>query len=308
MVGGNANADSRVGGAIAHEHAVAGGVIVFRDQHARVKRRGLPRIVLVLAGTRGSRGRGIDVEVLAVDDLGRDRDRSASLDHFDLEGHEREVAVGEAHHAARAHAHLGAARGAPQKIAAQNALAEVDPALVFEEVARGDVERFIVDVQLDDGRIGRVHDGLPGLREAERVLRVLDGPGFVEPVEERAVTCDVAALLGRAAHAEIAVRGRENRFEEAELCAGARLDELPLIHGQVHPVHGVGGDFMDAHASSLRSSTTMVAPASASASWPTPRLTPMTAPKLPAAPACTPLVASSSTTAFSAGTPTSFAP
>ena len=203
---------------------------------------------------------------------------------------------------------MGAARGAPQEVAAQHAFAKVDPALVFEQVARGDVERFIVHVQLDDGRIGGVDDRLAGFRESEGVFGVLDGPGFVEAVEERAVACHVAAFFGGAAHAEVAVRGGEDRFEEAEIGAGTRFHELPLVDGKVDPVHGIGGDFVDAHASSLRSSTTIVAPASASASWPTPRLTPMTAPKLPAAPAFTPLVASSSTTAFSAGTPTSFAP
>src|SRR5699024_2754935 len=125
--------------------------------------------------------------------------------------------------------------------------------------------------------------------EAEGGFGVVDLPGLVEAVEEGAVRGRVPALLGGRAHPEVAVGRREQRLGQAEVRVRAGLDQAPLVQRQVGAVDGIGGDRAQAgHEISSRSATTWVAPAAASSAAPAPRSTPITAPKLPAAPERTP--------------------
>src|SRR5699024_3720428 len=98
----------------------------------------------------------------------------------------------------------------------------------------------------------------------------------------------------------------EQGLHQAQIAIGAGLDQAPLVDRQVEAVDRIGGHRAQAaHVISSRSATTSVAPASDRAWWPTPRSTPITAPKRPSAPAWTPETASSYTTVSPRGTPSS---
>src|SRR5690606_30215286 len=300
------------------QHA-PGELVALARVEPLAERRG-PHVVLVLA-------------VLAVEDLRRDRDRRRVVEHRDLERHDREVALDERHHALRADLHALARRRAPHELAPQDAVAQVERALVVDEVRDGQQERLVVDVEPDHLRVRDVDDGLAHAREPVRLLGVPDRPGLVEPVDERPVRVGLAALLDVAAHAEVAVRDGEQRLGHAEVLGGElRLDEPPRLGREAQAVDGallVGGAADHASPPSVgaaaaasvatrgrsrtvasrspRSVTTTSAPCACSAAAPTPRSTPSTRPKPPAAPAWTPESASSTTTASAAGTPRSSA-
>ena len=95
--------------------------------------------------------------------------------------------IGEADHAAGTQFHPLARRGSPHQITGQASRTEVKSAFVVIQVGLPKGEGLVVNVDLDELRIGDVHDGLSRARESEGLLSVLDGPGFVETVDEGAV-------------------------------------------------------------------------------------------------------------------------
>ena len=113
-------------------------------------------------------------------------------------------------HAAARDEHALARGRAPLDRSAERAEPEVEAALIGEELGLGEHERLVVDVEADDLRVGHVDDGLPDAREAERLFGVPDGPGLVEPVDERAVHVAVTALFDVAAQADVAVADAEH--------------------------------------------------------------------------------------------------
>jgi hypothetical protein len=181
VVDADAEGHAAVGRAVAEQHPV---VVVLADpglQHAavedlrkaRVEGGALARLVL-------------GPVVLAVHDLGGHDERCRVVEELDLVGHDDEVAVLERHEPRRAHPHVLAARGRPDEVTPQDALAEVEAALVLGEPGGGQVQRLVVDVELEVGRIRHVHDRLAGARKTVGVLGVDDRPRLVEAVHERA--------------------------------------------------------------------------------------------------------------------------
>jgi hypothetical protein len=125
--------------------------------------------------------------VLAVEDLRRDRDRRGIVEHRDLQRHHREVPLGEGDHPGGTKAHPLAGRCAPENVAVVHAGAEVDGALVLQQVGDREQQRLVVDVDAHRLGVGGVHDGLAHAREPVGLLGVLDGPRLVEAVDEGAV-------------------------------------------------------------------------------------------------------------------------
>src|SRR5207247_3141298 len=143
--------------------------------------------------------------------------------------------------------------------------------------------------------------------EAVRLLPVGDRPGFVKPVDERAIVERRLPLEEPAAHAEVPVGGRHDGFVLGEELGGEDfLDEAPVIDGVDefggqdgivldHGRSNVGTGsttrsakrcsyFLTAASSSARSFTTTSAPFWRSAS-PSPwRSMPMTSANPPARP------------------------
>src|SRR3954452_25309596 len=112
--------------------------------------------------------------------------------------------------------------------------------------------------------------------------------------------------IGRpvAAHPQVAVRrGEQGARQPAVIVPQFGLHQPPGVDGKSLAVDGDRAA-LQRHASvASRSSTTMSAPAWVSASRLPPRSTPTTSPKLPARPAATPELASSTTTASAGFTP-----
>jgi|SRR5208337_393741 len=96
----------------------------------------------------------------------------------------------------------------------------------------GQPERLIVDEQLYDLAVGHAEDRLPGFREAVGVLRIDDGPGFIEPVDQGAVFGIRAAFLWTAAHADISIAKRQHRLQLGQE-VGTKLffDDVPFVGG-----------------------------------------------------------------------------
>ena len=247
-----------------------------------------------------------------VDHLGGDRDGHLLVQRRDLVGEDGEVALGEGHHPPGAHQHAVPARGAPQQLATEHPLGEVQGALVGHQVRDRQDHGLVVDVQLEDRRVRRADDGLAHLREPVGLLGMPDAPRLVHAVEERAVVRGVATLLVGATDAQVPVADREQRLGGAQvLVAEELLGQAPLVDRETRPVQVAGQRAARgvrspvSHISSARSATTRSAPACRRASGPTPRSTPMTSPNPPARPAAAPDTASSTTTARSTGTPRS---
>ena len=90
-----------------------------------------------------------------------------------------------------------------------------DPAVIPQ--ARGrQVERLIVHVELDDRRVGHVHDRLAGLGERGRVFCVHNRPGLVEPVDECPGDQRGATLFEAAPDADETVTQREDGLGQAD--------------------------------------------------------------------------------------------
>ena len=190
----------RVGAAVAEDDPAVAAPVRLRLQHPLLERLGLARV------DAGAHRGGPDVvlvaAVLPVEGLGGDHHRRVVVQHGDLEGHDRQVPLGEGHHPGRLTpcTRLPAGR-APDDVAAQHAVAEVERPLVDLEVGDRQQHRLVVDVELDRLVVGDVDDGLPDPGEAERLLGVPDRPDLVEAVDEGAVGVGLAALLDVAAHA-----------------------------------------------------------------------------------------------------------
>ena len=91
-------------------------------------------------------------------------------------------------------------------------------------------ERLVVDVQADDLGVRHVDDGLTQLREAVGLLAVDDGPRLVEAVDVGAVVHHRLPLVARPPHAQVAVRGGEQRLGRGQVVlVEARLDETPRV-------------------------------------------------------------------------------
>jgi hypothetical protein len=63
-------------------------------------------------------------------------------------------------------------------------------------------ERLVVHVELDDRRVGHIHDRLAGLGESGRAFGMHNRPGLVEPVDECPGDQRRAALLEAAPDAD----------------------------------------------------------------------------------------------------------
>ena len=122
--------------------------------------------------------------VLPVEDLGVDHDRGVVVDG-DLVADRGDVAVLERHEPLGAHVDVLAGRGRPQDVPAQRAGPHVQDPLVAGEACRGQVERLVVDVELQDGGVGDVDEGLAEARQAVGLLGVDDRPRLVEAAHER---------------------------------------------------------------------------------------------------------------------------
>lgn len=102
-------------------------------------------------------------------------------------------------------------RRSPVRLAPQHACAEVEYALVVEQVAESNVERLVVDQQPHDLAVGDVDDHLPGLRVAVAGLCIGERPLLVEAVQIRAGEPVRLAFIEVAAQPDVPVRKREHR-------------------------------------------------------------------------------------------------
>ncbi len=175
--------------------------------------------------------------VLTVEELRGDHHGRRSVEERDLEGHHGEVAVHEADQSLRCDPDSLARWRAPDQVARQHPVAEIDGALVGVEIGGRQQQRLVVDVQLEQLGVGHVDDRLAGLGEAVRLLGMHDRPRLVEPVEVGAVAVGLTALLGIGSHPQIAVAECEQGLEGAEIVVGVRaFDESPWLDGE--PVLG----------------------------------------------------------------------
>src|SRR5699024_4043993 len=233
-------------------------------------------------------------------------------------------------------------------VTVQGAGAHVEGALVLDGLPVAQVERGIAHEQADQFPVGHVHHGLARFGEPVSGLGMRQGPLLVEAVDVGARHHPRFALFEAAAHADVPVGQRDQGFAGRQLRHGQTgTGHLPRVHLVAWPVRAVlggvtglagvavlavpvadrffswawprsrpvgvsgagcwGAGFSAARRSASASTTTF-APASARAwAWSS-RFTPITYPKLPARPACTPEIASSITTASAGSTPSAWAP
>ena len=209
--------------------------LVLRDQDALVEGGALPRVQLpVLDGDGAVVIRELALAVLAVEQLGGDDDGGVRIQQLHFERHDREVTFLEADHALGGHAHTLAAGGAPDHAAPQHAVAEVEGAAVLTDIRVAEAQRLVVDVQAHRLRVRDVDDGLPIAGQAVGVLGVGDLPVLVDAIDIGAVDSGVAAFGRVAAHAEVAVRLREQRLRDTQVGAvGLGFRPAPLPDGVV---------------------------------------------------------------------------
>ena len=248
-------------------------------------------------GRRARVGRGHRGARRVREQLGLHDHPERSVDRLDLVEDRSDRALGERHEARGADAYAIARRRRPFRPPREGSRAQVEHALVREQLPVADVERLVVDEQADDLRVRDVDDRLARLRIAVARLGDRQRSKLVERVQVRAGQAVRLALVEVAAQPDVPVREREDRLrlrEDAEIELGLpqrpRLDRERRVRDH-------------RRSSSARSSTTTSAPCSSSASrWPT-RSTPTTKPKLPARPAPTPASASSKTAACAGSRP-----
>src|SRR5207248_640432 len=143
----------------------------------------------------------------------------------------------------------------------QDAVAEVEHALVGQQAAVTDVEGLVVDEQADDLPVGDVEDRLTRLRVAVAGLGVGERPQLVERVQVRPRNGEGLALVEVGAQADVPVRECEDGFRLREhVEVQVRLSHAPRLDHE-----GGMGDHGCA-ISSTRSETTTSAPCSRSAS------------------------------------------
>ena len=109
-------------------------------------------------------------------------------------------------------------------------VAEVEDTSVLRRPCRRQVQRLVVDVELQHGGVRHVDDRLPGARQAVRRLGVRHRPGLVETGDERARRPGRSALVKRAADPEVAVAQREHRLRPRRVALRpAGLDQTPVV-------------------------------------------------------------------------------
>ena len=205
------------------------------------------------------------------------------LDH-DLEGGDGPVREG--HEPRRLHPDVLAGRRLPFELAAQHAVAHVERPGVADDLPVAEVQRLVVDEDPEELAVDDVDDRLAVLRVAVDGLGVREGAGLVQPVEVRAVHVGGLALVEVATQPDVPVGQGEDGLADAEIVeVEPGFPDRPRVDLEARPSH--------LSSSSARSSTTMSAPCSRSASAASWRFTPTTHPNAPARPASTPASASS---------------
>jgi hypothetical protein len=144
------------------------------------------------------------------DQLRRDRDARRRVERDDLVVERREMPIRQRCQPARAHQQPLPARSLELDLPHQHPDPHVEHALKAEHTRRREIERLVVDEQPDWRPVRRRGDRLPGTRQPERVFRIDDRPRLVKATEDHARIVRRRALLGRAAHSEIAVADREH--------------------------------------------------------------------------------------------------
>ena len=138
-----------------------------------------------------------------------------------------------------AHADRPAGRRAPHDLAAQHAVAQVERALVVDELAVADVEGLVVDEQAHDLAVRDVDERLAGLGVAVAGLGVGQRPRLVEAVEVGPRRAVGLALVEVAAQPDVAVGEREDglglrELVEAQLALaddpGVDLEDVVVAH------------------------------------------------------------------------------
>ena len=120
--------------------------------------------------------------------------------------------------------------GRPHQIASEDPVAHVEYPEVLRRACGREEQRFVVDVQLDDRRVGHVDDRLSDARQAERVLGMDDRPCLVETVDEGARLVSRDTLVRATSDAEVPVGQRECRLgATTEPVRPAGLDDPPLV-------------------------------------------------------------------------------
>ena len=114
------------------------------------------------------------------------RRRAARFERLDLVEDRGRRALHERDEPRRVDAYGRPGRRAPLGAPAEQAGAEVELALVCEQLPVADVERLVVDEQADELPVRGVDDRLAGLRVAEAGLGVRERPQLVERVQVRA--------------------------------------------------------------------------------------------------------------------------
>ena len=118
----------------------------------------------------------------------------------------------------------------PHQLTGQRPGPHVQDPPVVPEARRRQEQRLVVHVQLEDRRVGHVHDRLAGPGERMRPFGVRDRPGLMEPVDERPGNQRRAALLEAAADADESVAKREDGLGQTdELIGVPRLHNAPFV-------------------------------------------------------------------------------
>ena len=229
-----------------------------------------PVVLVVLLGAQRRRQRGggarvrvlgrLRPAVLVGDQLGLHDDPDRIVDGLDLVEDRGGAALGERDDARRGHPDLPADRRAPVHAALQEPGAEVEDALVLDQLAVADVEQLVVDEEPQELAVGDAEDGLARLGVAVGRLGVRQRPDLVEAVEVRAGQPVGLALVEVAAQADVAVGEREQRLALGEqLEPQARLAQGPRLDAE----GGVLDHAPASSSSSARSRTTTSAPCGA---------------------------------------------
>ena len=192
----------------AERHPAAGRLVAEKD--ALVIQFGRPRVEHPMrqhgrqAGiARPVLGQAAEVGVLAVEHKRGDHHRRGTVEHRDLIGHRDQVAVLQRDDPARADPDVLPGVGDPHQLTGQRPGPHVQDPLVVPDPRGRQEERLVVHVELQDRRVGHVHDRLAGPGQRMRPLGVHDRPVLMEPVDERPRNQRRASLLEAAADTDV---------------------------------------------------------------------------------------------------------
>ncbi len=170
------------------------------------------------------------VGVLAVEHQRGDHHRRRLIQHRDLIRHRDQVAVLERDDPAGADPDVLAGASGPHQLTGQRPGPHVQDPPVVPQARRRQEERLVVHVQLEDRRVGHVHDRLAGPGQRMRPFGVRDRPGLMEPVDERPGNQRRAPLLEAAADADESVAKRKDGLGQTdELIGVPRLHNAPFV-------------------------------------------------------------------------------